>query len=111
MRHIIRAPHCGCTASTTAPGAWDDICWEMVTRCEQTDDGFAAPASTLVAEFCKRYPDHADDLVDFAATCRTMDFMAAKYPAPEPTDAELKKGVARAMRAFRAALKRKNTQP
>ena len=58
---------------------WGDVCWEMVERCEQTEDGFESPPVSLVAEFCRRYPEWADDLVDFAATSRTMDFWAAKY--------------------------------
>ena len=51
---------------------WGDVCWEMVERCEQTEDGFEPPPVSLVTEFCQRYPEWADDLVDFAATTRTM---------------------------------------
>ena len=86
---------------------WGDVCWEMVERCEQTEDGFESPPVSLVAEFCQRYPEWADDLVDFAATSRTMGFWAAKYPAPEPTKAEIDQAVKRAMKAFRAALRKK----
>lgn len=77
-------------------------------RCEQTEDGFDPPPISLVAEFCQRYPMWESDLVDFAATCRTMDFWAAKYPAPEPTQEEIDRAVKRAMKRFRAALRKKN---
>lgn len=91
---------------TTGP-LWDDVCWDMIMRCEPVADGFKPPSVELVAEFVRDYPQWAEDLIDFAATCRTMDFWAAKYPAPEPTQQELDAAVKRAMKVFRAACRRR----
>jgi hypothetical protein len=94
---------------------WDDACMEMVMECDQPDnpdDGFLPPSATLIEKYCKLYPQWADDFVDFAATCRTMDFWAKKYPAPEPTEAEINEAVRRTMKIFRsAARKAKKEKP
>ncbi len=90
--------------------SYDDVCWEMVMRCEQTEDGFEAPPIELVAEYAQRYPEHADELIDFAATCRTEDFMVTKYPLPEPDEVEIKRATDRYMRMFRKALRHVNAE-
>lgn len=88
---------------------WDDVCFAMVEECEITDnpdEGFLPPSAALMDKYCRLYPEWAEDLLDFAATCRTVDFWAKKYPAPEPTKKEIDRAVQRAMRIFRAALKK-----
>lgn len=92
---------------------WDDVCWDMVMECEPSDDpmeGFKSPSSELVAKYVRLYPQFAEDLIDFAATSRTMDFFAAKYPAPEPNQEQIDRAVKRAMHAFRTALRRRKKQ-
>lgn len=84
---------------------WDDACWQMILECEPNDDGFETPSLELVAKYCKLYPHLADDFTDFAATCRTEDFFVKKYPPPELTEADLKRGVQLAMKAFRKAMR------
>lgn len=88
---------------------WDDVCFEMVMECDQPDDpddGFLPPSAALVEKYCKLYPQWAEDFIDFAATCRTVDFWAKKYPAPEPTEAEINAPVQRAMKMVRAATRK-----
>lgn len=90
---------------------WETVCWDMVMECEPSDDpieGFKAPSSELIHKYCILYPHFADDLVDFAATCRTEAFFLKKYPPTEPTEAEVKSAVERAMKAFRNALRRED---
>lgn len=89
---------------------WDDVCFAMIMECEPSDfpdeGGFAPPSAGLVAKYCRLYPQFADDLVDFTATCITMDFLAKKFPAPEPTKAEVDRAVRKSMRIFRSALRK-----
>lgn len=89
---------------------WDDVCWELVMCCEPDetgDTGFLPPSAALIAKFCKLYPQWEERLIDFAASCRTMDILASKYPAAA-TDEEIQHYVRSSMKAFRAALKKKD---
>lgn len=91
--------------------SWDDACWQMVMECGEHEDpemGFKTPSAEIVAKYCLLYPQHSEDFIDFAATCEWSDRWNRAHPPPEPTEAELKRGVARAMRAFRNAMRRVN---
>lgn len=88
------------------PHDWDDICFAMCMECETDADGvFLDPPEEIVAKYCKNFPHFADDLVDFAATCRTERRLALKFPAPPLTQEQLDGAVKRAMVIFRKALR------
>lgn len=89
--------------------SWDDACWGMIMECDQPEnleDGFKTPSAELVAKYCRLYPQYAEDFIDFAATCEWSDRWVKMHPPPEPTEAELARGVKRAMAAFRRACRR-----
>lgn len=89
--------------------SWDDACWEMIMECEEHETleyGFKTPSAELVAKYCKIYPQHAEYFIDFVATAEFMERWAKLHPAPEPTEAEIARGVKKAIEAFRGALRK-----
>lgn len=88
---------------------WDDACWEMIMECEDheyPDRGFKTPSAGLVARYCLLYPQHAENFIDFAATCEAQERLLKLYPPPEPTKEELARAHKRAMHAVRNAMRR-----
>lgn len=89
--------------------AWEDVCWEMIMECEEheiPERGFKNPSAKLIAKYCQLYPQHAEDFIDFAATCEAQERLAALYPPTEPTAEELKRAHKATMRAVRNAMRR-----
>lgn len=94
---------------TTQGIAWDDARWEMIMECpdhEIPEHGFTTPSAELVAKYCKLYPQHAEDFIDFAATCESQERLMKLFPPRESTEAELDRGVKAAMRIFRKVMRK-----
>jgi len=83
--------------TTFNPNSWDDVCSEMCMECAPEPDGFEDPPVGLVARYIKEYPHFADDLIDFAAACRSERALLKKYPPPEVTQEQLDADAKRAM--------------
>ena len=94
--------------TTFNPNSWDDVCMAMVMECEPEPDGFEDPPYELAARYCRDYPHFSDDLIDFAATCRSERALLKKYPPTEPTQDEVDAAAKRAMVRFRLAMRRAN---
>jgi hypothetical protein len=87
------------------PNNWEDVCFALCMECEETDNIWIDPKAALVAKYIKLYPHFEEDLLDFAAACRTESEMHRRHPPPEPTQEQVDAAVERAMRAFRRALR------
>lgn len=92
------------------PNSWDDVCSAMCMECAPEPDGFEDPSPELVARYAKEYPHFADDLIDFAATCRSERALLKKYPPPEVTQEQLDAAVKRAMILVRKAVRKMRRQ-
>ena len=98
--------------TTAAAPTWEDVCFAMCLECERDPDepGEALPASAaLVYRYIRRYPQFADDLIDFAATDQFMRLWVKLHPAPVPTQWELDAAVKRAMKNFERALRERRS--